>query len=135
MEQKSSANKSLRKRVGQEVSSARNAAERYLCPAAQVLSPGLSCFAAVEQAGAIHVPEVVGIQRRRTDMACFVRVNTVLGNLTTALALTYDAFDFRKYAHRCLAEYQYRFYRRFDLKISMSRLLRAAARTGRRPEA
>lgn len=110
-------------------------AERYLCPSAQVLSDGLNCFPGVAQAGAIHVPEVVGTQRRSTDMPCFVWVNTLLGNLKTALAGTYHAFDFRKYAHRYLAEYQYRFNRRVDLKTIMPRLLRAAAETGPRPEA
>lgn len=110
-------------------------AKRYLCASSRVLSDGLNCFPAVEHAGAVHVPEIVGTQRRSTDMPCFIWVNTLLGNLKTALAGTYHAFNFRKYAHRYLAEYQYRFNRRFDLKAIMPRLLRAAATTGPRNEA
>jgi transposase-like protein len=109
-------------------------AGRYLCPSTRVLSDGLNCFPAVTQAGAIHLPEVVGAGRRSTDMPCFTWVNTLLGNLKTALAGTYHAFNFRKYAHRYLAEYQYRFNRRFDLKAILPRLLRAAAVTGPRTE-
>ena len=109
-------------------------AERYLCASTRVLSDGLNCFPAVAQAGAIHQSEVVGANRRSTDMPCFLWVNTLLGNLKTALAGTYHAFGFRKYAHRYLAESQYRFNRRFDLKAIVPRLLRAAVTTGPRTE-
>lgn len=110
-------------------------AERYLCASSRVLSDGLNCFPGVAQAGAVHVPAVVGADRRSTDMPCFVWVNILLGNLKTALAGTYHSFKFSKYAHRYLAEYQYRFNRRFDLKALMPRLLRAAATTSPRTEA
>ncbi len=62
-------------------------------------------------------------------MPQFTAINTVLGNLKTALAGTYHAIDFAKYAHRYLAEVQYRFNRRFDLAAILARLLRAAAVT------
>ncbi len=45
----------------------------------------------------------------------FAAVNTPLGNLKTGIAGTYHAFDFAKYAHRYLAEFQYRFNRRYDM--------------------
>jgi hypothetical protein len=41
---------------------------------------------------------------------------------------------FAKYADRYLAEVQYRFNRRFDLKSILIRLIRAAVRTRPRPE-
>ena len=110
-------------------------AKRYLGTSTRVLSDGLNCFPGVEQAGAVHVPEVVGTGRRSTDMPCFTWINTVLGNVKTALAGTYHAFNFRKYAHRYLAECQYRFNRRFDLKALLPRMVRAAATTGPRTEA
>ena len=50
----------------------------------------------------------------------------MLGNLKRALSGTYHAFDFAKYAHRYLAEAQYRFNRRFNLRSILARLLRAA---------
>lgn len=84
-------------------------AKQYLSASSLVVSDGLNCFPAVEEAGAVHLPEVVGSGRCSTGMPCFIWINTLLGNLKTALAGTYHAFNFRKYAHRYLAEYQYRF--------------------------
>lgn len=110
-------------------------ATQTLVPSTVVVSDGLSCFTAVTQAGCIHEPNVVGRGRRTTSMECFTWVNTILGNLKTAIMGTYHAFKFTKYPHRYLGEYQYRFNRRFDLAAMLSRLLTAATRTGRRPEA
>jgi hypothetical protein len=59
----------------------------------------------------------------------FKAVNTVLGNLKTAIAGTYHAFDFVKHAHRHLAEVAFRFNRRFDIKSILGRLIRATAKT------
>ena len=109
-------------------------ATRYLDASTRVLSDGLNCFPGVEQAGAFHVPEVVGAHRRSTEMPCFTWINTVLGNVKTSLAGTYHAFNFRKYAHRYLAECQYRFNRRFDLRAILPRLVRAAVTTAPRTE-
>ena len=60
-------------------------------------------------------------------------VNTMLGNLKTALKGTYHAIDHAKYAHRYLAEFAYRFNRRFDLPAMVPRLLRAAIITKPHP--
>ena len=49
------------------------------------------------------------------------------GNLKTALAGTYHAFSFEKYAHRYLGQVQYLFNRRFDLRSILARLARAAS--------
>ena len=56
-------------------------------------------------------------------------VNTVLGNLKTSLVGTYHSFNHAKYAARYLAEFAYRFNRRFDLPSMLSRLLRIVATT------
>lgn len=100
-----------------------------------VVSDGLSCFTAVTDAGCLHEQNVVGKNRKGTKMECFSWVNTILGNLKNAITGTYHSFDFEKYAHRYLGEYQYRFNRRFDLAGMFSRLVTATARTGKRPEA
>ncbi|MEY4589700.1 MAG: hypothetical protein RL497_1776, partial [Pseudomonadota bacterium] len=42
---------------------------------------------------------------------------------------TYHAFDFSKYAARYLAEFQYRFNRRFDMASMVPRLLFAMVST------
>jgi hypothetical protein len=67
-------------------------------------------------------------------MPQFRAVNTFLGNLKRSLGGTYHAFDFAKYAHRYLAEAQYRFNRRFDLRSILQRLLRAAVLTPPTPD-
>jgi hypothetical protein len=110
-------------------------ANRSLVPdATMIVSDGFGCFRAVSEAGCLHQREVVGSSRKSTKMECFTWVNTILGNLKTAINGTYHAFDFDKYAHRYLSEYQYRFNRRFDLAGMLSRLIRATAQTGKRPE-
>ncbi len=53
-------------------------------------------------------------------------VNTILGNVKRSLDGTYHAFR-RKYAARYLAEFQYRFNRRYDLAALPQRLLQATA--------
>ena len=109
-------------------------ATRSLVPKTTVVSDGLWRFKAVTQAGCIQQREVVSKGRKSTDMGCFTWVNTILGNLKTAVSGTYHAFDFEKYAYRYLGEYQYRFNRRFDLAALLPRMLVAAVRTGKRPE-
>lgn len=105
-----------------------------LAPLTTVVSDGLACFRAVTAAGCWHEPHVVGKARESTDMGCFFWINMVLGNLKTAISGTYHAFDFEKYAGRYLAEVQYRFNRRFDLRSMLSRLVWAGAHTGKRTE-
>ena len=45
------------------------------------------------------------------------------------ISATYHAFAFAKYAHRYLAEFQYRFNRRFSMKTILPRLLAALVDT------
>lgn len=104
-----------------------------LAPGAKVVSDGLACFAAVTQAQCTHEPHVVG-QLKPKDLPQFNAINTTLGNLKTAIAGTYHAFAFSKYAHRYLAEFAYRFNRRFDLAGLTQRLVVAAATTKPHPE-
>jgi hypothetical protein len=64
----------------------------------------------------------------------FKTINTLLGNLKTAIGGTYHAFDFAKYAHRYLAEFQYRFNRRFNMRTLLTRLLVALVAAPPSPE-
>lgn len=105
-----------------------------LTTSAHVVSDGLWCFKAVTASGATHERTVTGGGGASVKLEKFRAVNTFLGNLKTAFSGTYHAFDFVKYAHRNLAEVQYRFNRRFDLKVIFSRLLRASAVTQPHPE-
>jgi transposase-like protein len=104
-------------------------ANRAIAASAHVLSDGLNCFAAFKDLVTKHEPHVVGSGRQAVQHPEFTRVNTVLGNLKTAISGTYHAFKFDKYADRYLAEVQYRFNRRFDLRSILARLVRAAVLT------
>jgi transposase-like protein len=90
-----------------------------------VVSDGLGCFTAADGAG-VHERIVTGGGKASVKLPQFQAVNTVLSNLKTAMAGTYHAVKFEKYAHRYLAEVQYRFNRRFDLRSILRRLVRVA---------
>ncbi|MBC7293895.1 MAG: IS1595 family transposase [Thermoleophilia bacterium] len=109
-------------------------AKKSLCASAHVVSDGLWCFQAVTASGAAHERTVTGGGPASVKLEKFRAINTLLGNLKTAFSGTYHAFDFAKYAHRYLAEVQYRFNRRFDLSVILDRLLRASSVTSPHPE-
>lgn len=104
-------------------------AAKSLAPTARVVTDGLWCFQAVTQTAAAHERHVLGGGRQAVQRPEFRWVNTMLGNLKTALSGTYHAIDHAKYAHRYLAEFAYRFNRRFDMAAMVPRLLRAAVTT------
>jgi len=104
-----------------------------LAPGSLVFSDGLACFRAVAAAGCDRVPVVIG-GRKLKDVPLFQRLNTIIGNVKTALGGTHHAFDFRKYGDRYLAEMSYRFNRRFYLKGLLQRLLMAGIGCEPKPE-
>lgn len=108
-------------------------ANKALAASAVVVSDALKCFDALKGIVARHESHVVGSGRQAVEHPQFSRVNTLLGNLKTAISGTYHAFKFDKYADRYLAEMQYRFNHRFDLKSILARLVRAAVLTAPRP--
>ena len=90
-------------------------AGRHLQPGTEVHSDGPACLRGVAGAGCEHVPAVTGGgQRSCADSRC-VRVDTMLGNVKQSLAGTCHAFD-GKHLPRYLAEFRYRFNRRYDLE-------------------
>ena len=94
-----------------------------------VVSDGLPCFAALASHGGVHDRTVTGGGKAASALPRFRAVNTILGNLKTSMAGAYHAIDFKKYAHRYLAEFQYRFNRRFDLAVILKRLVIAVIQT------
>lgn len=101
----------------------------------QVWSDGLPAFRTLAKEVADHRPVVSGSGRAAVEHPEFRCVNIVLGNLKTAITGTYHAFKFGKYAPRYLAEFQYRFNRRYDLRAILPNLIRTAATTKAWPEA
>ena len=97
-------------------------------PGSTVVSDGAPSFNYVKwNQIAKHRAIVTGGGKQACEIPQLKAINTVLGNLKTAITGTYHAFKFAKYADRYLAEYQYRFNRRFDLSVLMQSLIRAAA--------
>ena len=106
----------------------------HIAPSATVVSDGLWCFRGTQIVGAEHERVVTGGGKASVKLPQFKAINTLLGNLKTAIGGTYHAFDFAKYAHRYLAEFQYRFNRRFNMRILLSRLLTALIAAPASPE-
>jgi len=93
-----------------------------------VLSDGLACFKGVKKAGFDHHFLVVGSSRDVNKTSAFEWVNTVIGNLKTALAGTFHKLS-AHHLQRHLATFQYRFNRRYRLKEMLPRLAWVALRT------
>lgn len=108
-------------------------AEKALESNSTVISDGLACFNAVVDAGCQHDPIVCGGGRSSVEEVEFYWVNTVLGNLKSAIRSTYHSIK-PKHAQRYLAEFQYRFNRRYDLTTIISRLAYVSLRTPPMPE-
>lgn len=99
-------------------------ATRALVAGTHVVSDGLATFAAVKDAGFTHEPIVVnGTGKSAGQHPRFLAVNTTLGNLKTWMASTFKGFKLSHYTQRYLAEFQYRFNRRFDLLAILPTLL------------
>ena len=96
-------------------------AKRSLDPACEVVSDGLACFAAVTDAGCSHQVIKTGSGPTAARTPAFNWVNTALGNIKAAMVGTYRAID-PKHVPRYLAEFEYRFNRRY-LAAMMPRLL------------
>jgi hypothetical protein len=109
-------------------------AAEHIASSATVVSDGLWTYRAVALIGAEHQRLLTGGTKAGVKMPQFKAINTLLGNLKTAITGTYHAFDFAKYAHRYLAEFQYRFNRRFDLRRLLQRLLHALIAAPPSPE-
>ena len=103
-------------------------ATHHLRPHCEVVSDGLACFNAVQKAQCVHEPHVIGGVKEAMQHPRFKWVNTILGNIKNALRGTYHSFH-KKHIPRYLAEFQYRFNRRYDLRSMLPRLAYIAVRT------
>ena len=103
-------------------------AKRNFEPASTIVSDGLRCFTGVSKAGCVHQPIVTGSGRKPALVPAFKWVNTTLANIKSAITGTYRAVR-DKHVPRYLAEFEYRFNRRYDLAAMMPRLGYVAVRT------
>ena len=104
----------------------------HLQPGTVVVSDALSCFDAVKDAGCIHQPFVTGSGPQSAQHPALTWVNTILGNVKRSFHGTYHHFS-SKHLPRYLAEFSYRFSRRFSLREMFPRLAFVALRTAPMP--
>lgn len=104
-------------------------AAKSLVAPATLVSDGLGCFNAFRGGPIVHERHVTGGGAACVKRSEFWAVNTILGNLKTAFSGTYHAFKFEKYADRYLAQVQYLFNHRFDLRNILTRLAQVACAT------
>ena len=102
-------------------------ASSVLAGGCKVVTDGLPCFAAVTLQGFTHIPVKTSRNTSERD-STFKWVNTVLGNVKSALVGTYRAIS-GKHVSRYLSSFVYRFNRRFSLQDMFARLAYVALRT------
>ncbi len=93
-----------------------------------VVSDGLACFRAVTASGCQHSSIVTGGGPASVTNETFTWVNTMIGNVKNSITGTYHAIN-PKHLPRYLAEFCYRFNRRFELENMLPRFAYIAART------
>jgi transposase-like protein len=103
-------------------------AKRSLDPNCAVVSDGLQCFGRVKDAGCSHQVIITGSGPGSVRGPAFKWVNTALGNIKSAIVGTYRSIS-SKHVPRYLAEFEYRFNRRYDLAAMIPRLTWAGVRT------
>ena len=92
-----------------------------------IITDGLNCFPGVTQSQCEHKP-VITHKGSLYDGKVFERLNTVIGNIKSAMHGTYHALS-NKHLPRYLAEYCYRLNRRFEMHTMVDRLTYVALRT------
>jgi DNA-directed RNA polymerase subunit RPC12/RpoP/transposase-like protein len=101
----------------------------HLHPGAEVVTDGWKSYRSLDANGWSHEAKQSDTKGwRRAKHPAFKWVNTILGNLKANLLGVCRAIRL-KHLPRYLAEFQYRFNRRFDLSTILQRLLRASVLT------
>lgn len=108
-------------------------AQRHLAASTQVVSDGLSCFTGVQQAGCRHTAIVTGGGPQSVTLEAFTWVNTLIGNVKNSMHGSYHTISAR-HLPRYLAEFCYRFNRRYQLEEMIPRLAYVAVRTPPMPQ-
>lgn len=100
-------------------------ASKHLSGYSLVATDALGCFAGVGYAGFAHEAILASGDSMADARRVFKWVNTMIGNVKNDLRGTYHAVS-RKHLPRYLAEFCYRFNRRFNLGIMIRHLAQAA---------
>jgi len=108
-------------------------AGRLLSARSHVISDALGGFRGIDAAGIEHQALVTGGGTDSMEILALQWVNIILGNIKTAMHGTYHAIR-GKHLPRYLAEFNYRFNRRFRLEEIVNHLLSDAVRTPPMPQ-
>ena len=106
----------------------KNLVKKLIAPGSTVVTDGLRCFRGVADAGCAHAVIVTSGGRHAARHPAFKWVNTMLGNIKSAIVGTYRAVH-KKHVVRTLAEFEWRFNHRENLAAMIPVLACAAART------
>ncbi len=101
---------------------------KHLDSSCKITTDGLNCFPVLSEIGFAHESIITGGGPKSVKIPNFKWVNTVVGNVKTALHGAFHALSKRHFA-RYLAEFCYRFNHRHDLKGMFSQLIRDASNT------
>ena len=102
-------------------------AKHWLAPGAAVVTDGLGCWSALEEAACSHQAIRTGSGRQAARMASFKWVNTTPGNIKSAITGTYRKLG-PDHAGRYLASFAWRYNRRYQLQTMIPRFVHSAAR-------
>lgn len=102
--------------------------KRHLQPGSLVVSDGLACFSAVKVADCLHQSIVTGGGFQSVTKEEFTWVNTMIGNVKNAITGTYHSIN-PQHLPRYLAEFCYRYNRRFQLEDMLPRFVFVAVRS------
>lgn len=100
---------------------------KHVAPGSLVATDGLNCFPGVQDADCDHEPIITG-GTEYDEFKVFTWVNTMIGNFKKAIHGTYHAVS-KAHLPRYLAEFCYRFNRRFQLDDMLERFLYIAMKT------
>ena len=108
-------------------------AKKHLSRFSVVISDGLNCFPGVQEAGCGHEAVITHTDKGYDENKIFKWVNIMIGNVKNALHGTYHHVS-EEHLPRYLAEFCYRFNRRYDLHEMVDRLAYVALRTPPMPK-
>lgn len=103
-------------------------ASNHLSPSCFITTDGLACFKALRSNGHKHTVIITGGGAASVNIPDFKWVNTMISNVKRAINGTYHAIS-EKHFPRYLAEFCYRFNRRYNLDQMIDRFCYVAVRT------
>lgn len=108
-------------------------AKTHLRPKSLVISDGLAYFRGIEDANEFHLAIVTGGGADCVELPYFKWVNTMISNVKNSMHGTYHAIN-NKHLPRYLAEFCFKFNRRFDLGKMIDNLIHSSIQTAPMPE-